>query len=152
MSNNHSSTTPDRGRLDAVFALLALVPKLLHEVSHAVVGAPFAHEVRVCVRPGEFVAYCDIEFEAETPSWGVWLAFLAPFILGTAFIAAGTAYALLYGVPLPDTVSDWLWAGILGVWWTIYAYPSPSDRTGAHNVIQQLNTDTTSDSTEPNHE
>jgi hypothetical protein len=121
-----------------LFGVLAFVPRLLHEFSHALLGAPFAHEVRVGFSLDQYHAYCDVEFKDWTPAWGVWLAFLAPFFLGTGFLTAAGVYALLYGVPLPQGVEGWLWSGILGVWWTIYAYPSRQDRVGAHAIVNQL--------------
>lgn len=139
-----TNSTSDRRAmrwLMTVVSLAALVPRVLHELSHALLGAPFAHRVSLTFSVDDTAAWCDVEFRENAPSWGVWLAFLAPFVIGVGFLLATLAYAATAGIPLPADVEGWLWASILGIWWTVYAYPSQQDRTGARNVTAELNDD-----------
>jgi hypothetical protein len=124
-----------------IISLAALVPRVLHELSHAIVGAPFAHQVSITFSVDDTAAWCDVEFRESAPSWGVWLAFLAPFVLGVGFLVATAAYAFVAGLPLPANVEGWLWASMLGIWWTVFAYPSKQDRQGAREVTAALDQD-----------
>lgn len=119
-------------------SITALVPRLLHEFSHAIIGAPFAHQVSITFSVDDTAAWCDVHFRESAPTWGVWLSFLAPFVLGVGFLIAALAYALTAGVPLPADVEGWLWASILGIWWAVFAFPSQQDRRGAREVTTEL--------------
>lgn len=96
---------------------------LAHELTHMLVALPWAVESAIIVDergPAHYVRWDD-----DTPAWAVWLASLAPTLLGSAVGLIGLLRLL---TAPPATLNTWLLAGAIAGYWTIYVAPSHDDR------------------------
>jgi hypothetical protein len=95
---------------------------LLHELTHMLLALPWAEESAIIV-DDVGVAH-HVNWRQDTPMWAIVLASLGPTMLGSVVGLVGLIQ--LVTTP-PGTVTEWLLAGAIAGWWTIYAAPSGDD-------------------------
>lgn len=109
-------------RLTAGLWRLASWPAtLLHELTHMLLALPWAEESAIIV-DGDVGHY--VNWSPTAPQWAILLASLGPTLLGSLVGVVGL-YQLVTSPP--GTVAEWLLAGAIAGWWTIYAAPSGDD-------------------------
>ncbi len=111
-----------------VMALLSLPATLLHELTHAVVSAPFADTLAVVVEPRGMHASVAVDWRDDAPDWGLVLAHYAPMLAGLFAAAAVSIHWVVSGGRLPQSTVGWAKLAIAAVSWGIYVTPSEDDR------------------------
>jgi len=106
----------------AAWRVGSLPATLLHELTHFVLGLPWADESAI-VADGDGVVH-GINWEPDTPQWAIVMCSLGPTILGSLVGAVGL-WRLV--VAPPGTTRTWLLAGALAAYWVIYVTPSGDD-------------------------
>jgi hypothetical protein len=102
--------------------LMSLPASMLHELTHFVLAQPWAEQSAIIWDDQGLVH--GVDWQPETPRWAIVLASLGPTILGSLVGLVGL-WRLLTAPPA--TLNEWLIAGAIAGWWTIYASPSPDD-------------------------
>lgn len=95
---------------------------LAHELTHMFAALPWAKESAVIVDdrgPAHYVTWRD-----ETPRWAIWIASLAPTLLGSLVGVVGLARLAM--TP-PSTLNEWALAAAIAGYWIIYVAPSGDD-------------------------
>ncbi|WP_224332870.1 hypothetical protein [Haloprofundus halobius] len=100
----------------------------LHELTHALVALPWASNVETDLQRGD--AEVRITWRDETPLWAVYLAHLAPMLVGLGLVLVAVA---TIGVPSASSLEGLgiHEAGLLLILacnWAIYSFPSYEDR------------------------
>jgi hypothetical protein len=109
--------------------LAALPAVIAHELVHAALTIPWVDRLAIVVQRDTLsMRVVPDNYHENTPRWAIVVAHLGPTILGGMMGVAAAGYILVTG-RIPRTATDWLLAGTLAIWWTIFTTPSESDRT-----------------------
>jgi hypothetical protein len=119
-----SAKTVSQRTARKVWTAVSTPAMVLHELTHALVAQPWAERSAV-VFDGASAAV-HIEWSDDPPAWGVTLAHLAPTLLGTL---VGLIGLVQLATSPPTGLNQWLVAGAIAAYWTIYVAPSGDDRT-----------------------
>lgn len=111
-------------------AVITLPVALAHEATHWIAAKPVADDAVLSVSATDAEAHCDIDWTAGARPTLIAIACLAPTILGFGLAAVVVAWWLARGGDLPEAVVGWAKLSIAAIVWSLYAYPSPSDREG----------------------
>jgi len=102
--------------------LVSLPPTMLHELTHFLLSLPWA-EGSAIICDDEGVVH-GVNWTDDAPRWGIVLASLGPTFLGALVGIIGLWR--LATVP-PGGSREWLIAGTLAAYWSIYVAPSDDD-------------------------
>lgn len=111
--------------LKRLFGLATLLPALLHELTHALVAAPWAERVTVSIDPGGSGAVCGIEWRDDAPTLGQATAMIAPTLAGTTGAAIGGVWLVEQGLPGSPTGLGLYAVAVVG--WAVYTGASARD-------------------------
>jgi len=106
----------------AIWRVVSLPAMLAHELTHLLLSLPWATESAIVI--DDLGAAHLVDWEPGTPRWAIVLASLGPTLLGSAVGLVGL-WQLLQSPP--GNLNQWLLAGAIAGWWTIYAAPSGTD-------------------------
>jgi len=114
------------GRLQSAgvvaWRLASLPATLAHELTHLLLGLPWAEQSAIIV---DDQGICHgVDWSDETPQWAVVLSSLGPTLLGSLVGLIGLWRVLT--VP-PGSSRAWLLSAALAAYWVIYVMPSGDD-------------------------
>jgi len=107
--------------------IITLPPALAHELAHLLVVLPWTAQVGVVFDMTNADAEVRVNYREGAPQWAITAAHYAPFVSGLVLGVLAVAW-LVSGAATPTTAEGWLWWSVLGVYWTIYVWPSAADR------------------------
>lgn len=112
-----------------VFSLVTLPPTMLHELTHAILSAPYAEQIGIVFENPDtsLGAECRVIYKDSAPRWAVVLGHLGPLIVGTLLTVVGVGWVVVSGFSAPETPIQWLKLSIAAVWYAIYLGPSLED-------------------------
>jgi hypothetical protein len=114
-------------RLGRVLIMFGRAPaKLAHELTHLLFLSPWLEEWAIQI--DHEVTSAIVNLDEDIPRWAFVLGHLAPFVVGSVLAVGALAWALVAGIPAPETASDWAWLAIALLVWATYSWPSAEDR------------------------
>lgn len=117
--------------------VVTLPGQLAHELAHVLAGAPWAERMAIVVEPRSSARVrAHIEWREDVPWYAGAICSLAPLVLATVAALLGAWLWVANDFVAPSSVQELaLWA-IVGVWWSVFAFPSDGDLAAARAAIE----------------
>lgn len=126
MQAHHRARTAAK-HIGQLLLMIGRMPaKIAHEMTHLLFLAPWLK--RWAIRIDHDVTTAVVDLDEDIPRWAFVLGHLAPFVVGSVLAIVAIGWAIVTGLPAPETATDWVWLAIALLLWATYSWPSAEDR------------------------